>query len=391
MEQKKKDKRILRYLSMAAAAALGVRYFDEILAGGGFLLQIVKPLLIGAVIAYVLNLVLRVVEKFYFPHTKNRILIQTRRPVCILISLLLITGAFFLLFRLVIPELISAIQIVAEELPKLFEGIKNFVVRSSRQFPEIQFWATEQIESLNWADLTKNLLNHLTNGLTSLVSSTIRFVTVVFGGLMQLSISLIFAIYLLANKEKLARQGRRLMKAYLKKKTAERIEYVLDAAHTVFSSFIGGQCTEAVILGSLCALGMWILRLPYVPMVSAFVGVMALIPIVGAYLEVIVGAFMILTVDPFQALVFVIFMILLQQFEGNLIYPRVMGASIGMPGMWVLAAVTVGGGFFGIPGMLIGVPTAATLYRLLKADVSKRTAREAEADSERQEGEDQKI
>lgn len=373
MDPRKKDKTIFRYLAMAAAAALVVRYFDEILLGADLLLHIIKPLLIGAVIAYVLNLVLRVVERFYFPHARNRFLVESKRPVCILISLLLITGAAFLLIRLVLPELISALGIVGQELPEFLESIKDFVVRSSRRFPEIQLWAEEQIDTLNWADLTKNLLNHLTNGLTSLVSSTIRFVTVVFGGLMQLSISLIFALYLLANKEKLSDQGRRLMKAYLSDKTADRIEYVLSTAHTVFSSFIGGQCTEAVILGGLCALGMWILRLPYVPMVGAFVGVMALIPIVGAYLEVIVGAFMILTVDPFQAMVFVIFLVLLQQFEGNLIYPRVMGASIGMPGMWVLAAVTVGGGFFGIPGMLIGVPAAATFYRLLKADVAKRT------------------
>lgn len=298
-----------------------------------------------------------------------------------MISLLLIGAAIVFIFQMLVPELISAIRIVGEELPKFFENLKDFAVENSRQFPEVQIWIEEQIETLNWADLTRNLLNHLTNGLTSLVSSTIRFVTVVFGGLMQLSISMIFAIYLLANKEKLARQGKRLMKAYLREETAEKIEYVLGTAHTSFSSFIGGQCTEAVILGSLCALGMWILRLPYVPMVGAFVSVMALIPIVGAYLEVAVGAFMIVTVDPWQALIFVVFMIILQQLEGNLIYPRVMGASIGLPGMWVLAAVTVGGGFFGIPGMLVGVPTAATLYRLLKVDVAKRVEEKEAGDN----------
>ncbi|MCI8515068.1 MAG: AI-2E family transporter [Lachnospiraceae bacterium] len=381
MEQRKKDRMVLRYLLMVTAAALGVCYFDRIAAGAGLLLRVLNPLLIGAVIAYILNLVLRVAEHFYFPNTKNAVLLKIKRPVCILISLLLIGAAIVFIFQMLVPELISAIRIVGEELPKFFENLKDFAVENSRQFPEVQIWIEEQIETLNWADLTRNLLNHLTNGLTSLVSSTIRFVTVVFGGLMQLSISMIFAIYLLANKEKLARQGKRLMKAYLREETAEKIEYVLGTAHTSFSSFIGGQCTEAVILGSLCALGMWILRLPYVPMVGAFVSVMALIPIVGAYLEVAVGAFMIVTVDPWQALIFVVFMIILQQLEGNLIYPRVMGASIGLPGMWVLAAVTVGGGFFGIPGMLVGVPTAATLYRLLKVDVAKRVEEKEAGDN----------
>jgi predicted PurR-regulated permease PerM len=382
MEQRKRDRIVVRYLIMAAAVVLGIRYFEEILSGIGFAWHLAFPLIQGAVIAYVLNLVLKVVERFYFPNSTNRAVKKTKRAVCILISLLLIAAALVFIFQMVIPELISAFGVIGQGLPAFFENVKDFILKNSEQFPEVQIWVEEQVQALNWADLTRNLFNYVTSGLSNLVSSTIYFLTVVFGGVIQFCLSLIFAIYILANKEKLASQGNRILKAYLKETTVSRIQYVLGTAHTVFSNFIGGQCTEAVILGSLCAAGMWIFRFPYAPMVGAFVGVTALIPIVGAYLGAAVGAFMIVTVDPLQALFFVVFLVILQQLEGNLIYPRVMGASIGLPGMWVLAAVTVGGGLGGIVGMLLSVPAAATLYRLLKTDVAKRSCPAAAEEKE---------
>ena len=162
------------------------------------------------------------------------------------------------------------------------------------------------------------------------------------------------------------------MRAYIKPHTRETISYVLDTANKSFSSFIVGQCTEAVILGTLCTVGMLIFRFPYAAMTGTVVGVTALIPIVGAYIGAVVGGFMIFTQDPIQALLFLVFLVVLQQLEGNLIYPRVVGTSIGLPGIWVLAAVTIGGGAAGISGMLLGVPLAATLYRLLNDSVDRR-------------------
>ncbi|HJD30447.1 MAG TPA: AI-2E family transporter, partial [Candidatus Eisenbergiella stercorigallinarum] len=170
-------------------------------------------------------------------------------------------------------------------------------------------------------------------------------------------------------------QAKRILRAYLKEKTVREIGRVIRTADDTFSSFIIGQCTEAVILGTLCALGMLVFDFPYAVMIGSFIGVTALIPIVGAYLGAGLGAFMILTVDPLKALLFLIFIVVLQQLEGNLIYPRVVGSSIGLPGMWVLAAVTVGGGLMGIGGMLLGVPLTATAYKLLRSDVNDRNAR----------------
>ena len=207
------------------------------------------------------------------------------------------------------------------------------------------------------------------------MNSTFSIVGSVFGVVFNFVVALIFAIYILSSKEKLGGQAKRIVHAYVKPKWIAVGKRVLTTADSTFSSFIVGQVTEAVILGSLCTVCMLIFRFPYAPMIGAFTGVTALIPVVGAYLGAAVGAFMILTQDPLKAVLFLIFIVVLQQVEGNLIYPKVVGGSIGLPGMWVLAAVTVGGGLLGVPGMLLGVPAAATLYKLLAYDVNERNAK----------------
>ena len=194
------------------------------------------------------------------------------------------------------------------------------------------------------------------------------------GTVMQSFIALIFALYLLAGKDRLNRQFHALADTYLPERFTRRLWYVLVTAHDTFTRFFVGQFTEAIIIGVLCTLGMALFRLPYATMIGTLVGATALLPVVGAYLGAGIGAFMILTVNPLQALVFLIFIAVLQQLEGNLIYPRVVGTSIGLPGIWVLAAVTVGGGIGGIAGMLLAVPVTATFYRLLRTDVQRRQA-----------------
>ena len=215
----------------------------------------------------------------------------------------------------------------------------------------------------------------LAAGAGGIFSSVVTVIGSLFGTVAQFVIGTIFAIYVLSSKEKLAEQADNLMKAYMKPRTREKILYVAGTAHETFSSFIVGQCMEAVIIGSLCAAGMLVLKMPYAVMTGTVVGVTALIPVVGAYIGAVVGAFMVFTVNPLQAVIFIVFLLILQQLEGNLIYPKVVGSSIGLPGMWVLAAVTVGGGVFGIGGMLLGVPLAASAYKLLEADVQMRISK----------------
>lgn len=370
MEKKKMDKAVVKYFLLAAVLVLVIRYFEEVLGMIGNIWQIATPLLMGCVIAYVLNIVMRRIERIYFPNSEKKAVIKTRRAVGIVGSIALILAIAVLIVTLVLPELINTIKLMGQGIPPFVESCIDWLVNNSSQFPELG----KQLQSLeiDWASLTRNIFSYLTAGVGGLLNSTISIVTVVGGGVINFVVALIFAVYLLAGKEKLSAQIKRMLCAYLKEEKVQAVRKVLHTADNTFSSFIIGQCTEAVILGVLCILGMLLFQFPYAPMIGTFVGATALIPIVGAYLGAAVGAFMILTVSPLKALLFILFIIVLQQLEGNLIYPRVVGSSIGLPGMWVLAAVTIGGGLMGIPGMLLGVPLAATVYKLLAKDVRHR-------------------
>ena len=370
MGKGKMDKRIIKYFLVAAVLVLAVTRFDKLLGFAGRLWGIVIPLIMGAVMAYVLNLIMKVVEKWYFPKSKSKLVKATRRIVCIFLSIFLILLIGFLIFRLVIPELVDTISMIWRWVPVGLERLQDILANYSDQIPELEKW----INSLefDWNEIGKNMFRYFTSGVSDIVGSTISVVGTIGMGVTNFVIGLIFAIYILANKETLGRQLGKVAAAYCRPVLLNKIKSVIKVANETFSSFIVGQCTEAVILGSLCILGMLIFRFPYAPMVGTFVGATALIPVVGAYLGAVVGFIMILTVIPIKAVLFIVFIIALQQLEGNLIYPKVVGSSIGLPGMWVLAAVTVGGGISGIGGMLMGVPLTATVYKLIRSDVNKR-------------------
>lgn len=372
MEHKKMDVRVVKYLVLAAALVLGILYFEPILSFAGRLWGIASPLVIGGVIAYILNIIMKVLERMILPKTQKQGLIKLRRMICIVLSLILIAAVMTLILWLVIPELISAFGVIGQSIPVMFEKLQTWAAENEELVPAVAAAITEL--EIDWQSLGNNLLEYLKSGLGGFLGTTFSIVGAVAGGVMNFVIGLIFAIYILASKEKLAAQLKKVIYAYVKPEWIRRGKVVLTTANDTFSSFIVGQFTEAIVLGSLCTIGMLILRFPYAPMIGAFIGATALIPVVGAYLGAFVGAFMILTVDPVKAVFFLIFIVVLQQMEGNLIYPRVVGSSIGLPGMWVLAAVTVGGGLMGVGGMLLGVPTVATLYKLLARDVNEKNS-----------------
>ena len=376
MEKRKMDPRIVKYFLLAAVLVLGIRYFNVLLGGAGDLWSIASPLIAGCAVAYVLNIVMRKLEKLYFPNSGSRRAKRTRRPVCIVLSLVLIAAVIYLILRLVVPELIKAFAIIGQSIPVAFREVVDWLAENLDEFPQTG-QMLENLQNLNvdWNSLWDSVINYLKAGIGGFLNSTVTLVGSLVGAVVNSVIALIFAIYILASKEKLADQLKRTVRAFVRPCWIERCKRILVTADRTFSSFIVGQVTEAVVLGSLCTAGMLIFRFPYAPMIGAFIGATALIPIVGAYLGAAVGAFMILTQDPLRALLFLIFSIILQQLEGNLIYPKVVGSSIGLPGMWVLAAVTIGGGVLGIPGMLLGVPSAATLYKLLGYGVNRRNAR----------------
>lgn len=371
MKEKMGMKRpIIGYILLIAALILGIQNITVVVTVLQTVAGVLQPLILGAVIAYILNILMKKLEKIYFPKSKNRLINKTKRMVCIILSLLLVIGILGLVMGLVLPELVGAFAVIAESVPVYYEKLVAWLMTYSDKFPVIEEYINGL--QLDWSQITKNLVMYATSGVGGIFNSAISVVSVVVGGIVNFVIALIFAIYLLAGKEKLSAQLKRVLAAYLSEKKRAQLAQMVAVADNTFSCFIVGQCTEAVILGSLCTIGMWILRFPYAPMTGAFIGVTALIPVAGAYLGAGVGAFMIMTVDPMKALLFLVFIVCLQQLEGNLIYPKVVGSSVGLPALWVLAAVTVGGGINGIFGMLLGVPIAATLYKLIGMDVRKK-------------------
>ncbi|WP_321003970.1 AI-2E family transporter [Eisenbergiella porci] len=369
MKKKKTDFAVIIYICLAALLILGIKYFDQIAGVALKLWNVAFPLILGVAVAYVINIIMVRVERIYFPKTKNRFVAASRRGVSIVVSLLLVAGIFSLVARLVLPELGKAFAVIGRNVPIFLEEAAAWLEKNNAGN------TADMLKNVDWNSVMDKVADVVKSGFTSFVNSTLTAVGAVVGSVVNFFIGLIFGIYILSGKEKLHSQVSRIMHAYMKERTVARIRYIYRTANETFSSFIIGQCTEAVILGTLCTIGMLLFRFPYAPMIGAFIGATALIPIVGAYLGAAVGAFMILTVDPLKALLFIIFIVVLQQLEGNLIYPRVVGSSIGLPGIWVLAAVTVGGGLGGIGGMLLGVPVAATAYKLIRNDVAGRNGR----------------
>lgn len=346
---------------------LAVHYWKSVASLAAGILGAAMPLVTGGVIAYLVNILMANFERHYFPGTKHAALIKSRRLVCMILAFATLAAIIVLVFWLILPQLAECIGIIIAAVPKFMERVLQFA-------DDLGIFSAETLralESIDWQSQIGKLVQMVTSGLGSVVDVVISAVSSVFSIMVTALLSIIFAIYLLSGKERLGRQFGRLMHRFLPDRIRSTVFYVLGVLDNCFHRYIVGQCTEAVILGVLCTLGMWILGLPYAAMIGALVAFTALIPVAGGYIGAGVGAFMILTVAPWEAVVFLIFIVVLQQLEGNLIYPRVVGSSMGLPGIWVLAAVTIGGGLAGIVGMLLGVPLAAAAYRIVRDDVRK--------------------
>ena len=342
---------------------LAIYYWSGLTNLAGLALQAAFPLILGGVIAYVANILMSFYERKLSGN--GRTWKKVRRPVCMTLAFATVIAAIVLLIRLIIPQLISCFAVLLDALPGAIEALyrwldENFGVSAWLQGQNGELPGKEEIEAL-----IRKFGGMLLNGFGGAMSAVVSVTSTLVGGVVTLFMSIIFAVYILLGKEKLGSQFDRLMVRVLGEARCEKIEAVMKVTDDCFHSYIVGQCIEAAILGSLCAVGMMLLRLPYSLMIGALVGVSALIPIAGAYIGAVVGAVMIFSVSPVQALIFLVFLVILQQLEGNLIYPRTVGSSLGLPGIWVLAAVTVGGGVMGVLGMIVFVPLTATVYRLL--------------------------
>ena len=363
-------KRFIRYLVCIAITVLFIMNVDRIILLADQLFSIAFPLILGAILAYAINIIMKKLETKWYPDSENERIKRAKRPICLFMSIFLMFALIFLIVRLVVPELLDAFVVIGQEIPVYFKKIQLWIVNHGELFPEI----AQEIGALevNWQEISQKLITYATSGVSTMLNSAMSIIGQLIRSVVNLAIALVFAIYILLNKERLMGQFRMIENAYLNDKVSYRMNLFLDTAHKCFTSFISGQCVEAIILGLLCTVGMFIFGFPYAPMVGTLIGATALIPIVGAYIGAVVGAFMIFTVAPMKTLGFLLFILILQQVEGNVIYPKVVGSSIGLPGMWVLSAVTIGGGLAGIPGMLLGVPLAATAYHLFAFDVRER-------------------
>lgn len=330
-------------------------------------LSAASPLAAGCVIAYLVNILMRFYEKHYFPKSAAGFAAKSRRAVCMIAAFLTLVIVVTLVIDLIVPELVSCVSVIISALPGAIESLVNMLTRLHLLPEDI----AAALSGTDWQSKIGQLIDLVLSGAGTLVNAVFSALSSVFSGIVTALVGLIFSFYLLLGKDRLKGQCKRLMHRYLRPVWNRKITYVLTVLNDCFSRYIVGQCVEAVILGTLCTLGMLILGLPYATMIGALIAFTALIPVAGAYIGGGVGALMVFSVSPVKAIIFIVFLVILQQVEGNLIYPKVVGSSLGLPAIWVLAAVTIGGGIMGIAGMLLGVPIAAALYRLLKNDLNK--------------------
>lgn len=366
-------KKIMLLIAFGIAFYLGLKNLYRFSDLAGFIGSIFEPFLLGMAFAFILNILMRQIETRFFAPLNRRYTQKwpkIRRPLSIFLSLLIVLGIIALILLIVVPELIKTIVNLTNNIPNFFNEIQNYLTRISNQYPDIG----ESFRKINidWNSISQMLAVNGQKLASSLVGSTVTVTTNIFHGAITLVLSFVIALNILAQKEKLQGQAKRVLYAYLPNPKAQKIVWLCRLSNKTFSNFIAGQCTEACILGTLCFIGMNIFQFPYALLISVFVVFMALIPIIGSFLSTVIGALLILIVSPIKAVWYVVFFVVLQQLEGNLIYPRVVGSKVGLPVLWVLAAITIGGNVFGVLGMIVNIPICSILYVLLKEDVGKR-------------------
>lgn len=341
--------------------------FFSILSG---ITTVLSPFIVGASLAFVLNVPMRFIENKLKKISRPGL----RRALAMVLTLVFVLLVLYGVIYLLVPQIGQTVESIINTLPAFFGRVQESAMEYLAENPDLMDWLSNytDFETMNWGGLIQDALTLITNSLGSLVNTLISTVISLGTGIFNGVLSAVFAFYCLARKEILARQARRLLYSLLKEKTCDEIVRILRMTNYTFSKFISGQCLEAVILGSMFAITMPIFRMPYMPLISVIIAVTALVPIVGAFVGCIIGAFFILVIDPAMAFWFVVLFLVLQQIEGNLIYPRVVGSSVGLPGMWVLVAVAVGGDLMGVGGMLLMIPLASVCYALAREFTSKR-------------------
>lgn len=369
---KTNTKKIMILILFTVLLLVGVWRLGEVIDTVFWILGILQPFIMGGCIAFILALPMRMFEKSVFRKgkTNKKFLIKLRRPLSILLSILFVLGIIFFVFFIIVPEVGNTVTLLVQNIPEYAKNLQNWGMKLIDDNPQI----TEYISgfTFDWQKISDTILNvtsTLADGIFSSVSSLLGGVV---SAVTDFVIGFVFAVYLLANKEKLAEQIKKVLYAYLPRKRADQILKVASLTNKTFASYISGQCIEAVILGTMFFVTLTIFRYPYAILVGVLIAFTALIPILGAYIGGGISFFLIFMINPIKALWFLVITVVLQQLEGNLIYPHVVGGSVGLPSLWVLFAVTVGGGLMGIAGMIIFIPILSVIYTLLRENVNLR-------------------
>jgi len=368
------EKKTLRNIFVGAAACVILYWLLHDTERVKTVLSLVKgvlsPFLIGAGLAFILNVPMRAFERL-FKKIPN---LKVRRIVSILLTFLCFGLIVFLVFTLLIPELTETIEKLAPQMESFFKKMQDWIVAflKNEDNEKLLGWVTDFLENFDVAGIVESAMEMASNFVKTLFSSAFSALGIVVGTVVDVVIAVVFSLYCLFQKETLARQGRKIAYAFLPERVSDEIIRILRLANVTFSNFLSGQCIEVCILGCLFAVTMAIFRMPYIPLISVLVAVTAFVPIVGAWIGCALGAFFIFVENPIMALWFVIMFVVLQQIENNMIYPRVVGTSIGLSGMWVLVAVAVGGELMGVAGMFLMIPVASVLYTVFREYTNKR-------------------
>lgn len=370
---KVKIKQICLVCFYIALLVLGVKYSEAWIAGTKVFVQIIIPFLLGGAIAFILNIPLNGIENKIFKKWQGKTADAMKRPVSIVLSILFVVAILGLVLLAVVPQIKETIATVGAKIPAFYDRVVAWIADLAVSYPALQ----EQLGNIekinfNWNSIITGVVNFLRNGVGSMFTSTVTMASSIFGVVANFFIAFVFAIYILSQKERLQDQSIRVLEAYFPQNVELYIKEVFRRLYKNFVSFICGQCTEAVVLGVMFVITMTILGLPYPIMVGALIAFTALIPVVGAFIGCGIGVLVILIEDPIKAVWFLILFFVLQQVEGNLIYPKVVGNSVGLPSIWVLASVTIGGSLFGVIGMLVFIPLVSTIYSLIRDDVNAR-------------------
>lgn len=381
MDYKKIDKMIIKYILLIACLIVIIVNFNSVLGGFQMIVNAFSNIIFATMLAYVINIIMTRIENL-LSKVNHQVIQKMKRPLSMIFSLIIIVIVIFSLIRLVVPEFMKAVGVLSSALPTYFIELQDFLTRLFVDMPELA--KNIQAIQIDWNNLFSNVLSFAGSGIGSVLGTTFNLVSVITNSLFNILLIFIFSLYLLLDKDRFLRLYHRLTKLFLNERNCKILNTSLTVIHQSLSSFIGGQCIEAIILGTLCAIGMMALRLPYALMIGTLVGTINIIPIIGAYVGGAIGVFMVFTVSPSQAIVFLIYLCILQQIESNLIYPRVVGNSVGLPGVYVLGSVMVFGTLAGIPGMFLGIPIVASIYKLTRMYIESQEKKKSQLEKQKE-------